>query len=689
MSFPSQTFHPSFESTSVPQLIEHNKGPMFKTITLHDWQQRAVTSWVSNQYLGTLHVFTGGGKSLMALQCYFEARKRSPDLQLVLIVPTVGLVEQWKQTMLKHTTIPEANIGMLGGSHKDGLHTHSVLITTLQSAYKSLPQESKKLQGSRMLIVDECHKAGSSEYSNVLNIEAEYRLGLSATPDRDEEDALGNHIDYNQQIVGQKLGPIVYTFSLKEAREIDWLPSFQMFHHGVELNGEELFSYRNMTEDITDALEVLQAYNINPAHAQRYIQRPAPIGSAAKTYSTMVKQRKHLLYKSTERNRIATQIIQDILKDRPDSKIIIFHERQDLCGSIYDHLRTHLPPSFAEKVGMEHSGVKPAKKRQAELQKFRTGEYNVLVSVKTLVEGIDVPDADVGIAVASSSSVRQRVQTFGRVLRRRFDGVDKEAQVHMLYVSDTVDESIYGKLDWRDLTGPENNTYLKWGLNQTESQKVSDAPRQPLLLDEDAFQKLTRSDEGIDFPQRWLGDIPDHRFSVDFQGLIQNSEGIVVTNPQGVPDMLQQFHGRQSGKVYVTSAHHLVLAYKDKKPFVIGQIQNPFSDVVAVKENVDIEYTTGDEYFGPDDKQYGEWKNIGRGLRFGRRNFAVADAASETHRRNYQRLRESANGVNPNGLKFFINSQFDAFYPGTDGKRYFLCSIQGGLEVDGATVFGS
>jgi superfamily II DNA or RNA helicase len=51
------------------------------------------------------------------------------------------------------------------------------------------------------------------------------------------------------------------------------------------------------------------------------------------------------------------------------------------------------------------------------LAAFRGGELPVLVTSKVLNEGIDVPEAGVGVVVSGSGSVREHVQRLGRLLR--------------------------------------------------------------------------------------------------------------------------------------------------------------------------------------------------------------------------------------------------------------------------------
>ena len=55
--------------------------------------------------------------------------------------------------------------------------------------------------------------------------------------------------------------------------------------------------------------------------------------------------------------------------------------------------------------------------RQENLEAFKSGKLNVLVSCTALDEGFDMPEADGAMILSASSSKRQRIQRMGRVLR--------------------------------------------------------------------------------------------------------------------------------------------------------------------------------------------------------------------------------------------------------------------------------
>lgn len=76
---------------------------------------------------------------------------------------------------------------------------------------------------------------------------------------------------------------------------------------------------------------------------------------------------------------------------------------------------------------------------------FGEGKVQVLASVQTLEEGIDVPDADLAVIVAASKQRRQMIQQMGRVMRRRADG--RDARFIILYVKNTDEDPRFGAHD--------------------------------------------------------------------------------------------------------------------------------------------------------------------------------------------------------------------------------------------------
>jgi superfamily II DNA/RNA helicase len=116
------------------------------------------------------------------------------------------------------------------------------------------------------------------------------------------------------------------------------------------------------------------------------------------------------------------------------SKIIIFGERISQSEELYERLKRRYP----KEVVHYHSEMGDVERTLA-LEQYRSGEARILVSCKALDEGLDIPAADVGVILSSTSEQRHRVQRMGRVLRRQ-EGKHK-ASLFYLSLADTVEDA--------------------------------------------------------------------------------------------------------------------------------------------------------------------------------------------------------------------------------------------------------
>ena len=76
-----------------------------------------------------------------------------------------------------------------------------------------------------------------------------------------------------------------------------------------------------------------------------------------------------------------------------------------------------------------------------------------------------MPGADVGVIRTSTSNVRQRIQTIGRMIRKKESG--RVAEVWIIFVKDTTDERIFLKHDWEDELPEVEDVQTYWELEET------------------------------------------------------------------------------------------------------------------------------------------------------------------------------------------------------------------------------
>ncbi len=108
-------------------------------MTLHAWQEDCLPKWMEH-CRGTVKVATGGGKTLFALAAAQELQNtKDPDLRLVIVVPTIPLMVQWKADLIR-SNIPELAIAFMGGGRQPGmLATARILVCVLNSARERMP----------------------------------------------------------------------------------------------------------------------------------------------------------------------------------------------------------------------------------------------------------------------------------------------------------------------------------------------------------------------------------------------------------------------------------------------------------------------------------------------------------------------------------------------------------------------
>lgn len=658
---------------------------------LASWQEEALAAWWAGDsrgpHRGTLEVFTGGGKTLLALVAAAQLSERVPGLKIAVVVPTQALQAQWVREIHEQTDIPAGQVGRLGGGRSDSLDDKRVLVAILNSASTKLAEACRSVPSDRLLlIVDECHRAGAPQFSQALRTPADFRMGLSATPDREELDDNGEPVSYDEHILGRELGEVVFRFDLRKAREVGWLPDYTIYHHGVTLNQAERQEYDRISRQVDDLADKLRAMGREPTQARRLSGRSDDLGRAAAAYVNATAKRKDLLYRAGERHRVTIEVLQTTFDQDPDRRALLFHERVDQAVELAQALAEALPVPCA----LEHSKL-PMPVRRRALRDFADGTVSVLVSVKSLVEGLNVPASDVGVSVASSSSVRQRVQSLGRVLRRKFGEGTKRADMHLVYVADTVDELIYAKEDWSDLTGGAANTYLRWGLDAEAPERQDEPPRSPRPTEEMEWRRLGERPPAQ--PEPWLGVLPDPDYSVDTRGTVTTPTGQVVRDGQGVAELLTALRGTPGGRFKVTPRHRLVIAFPNREPggdpatpYVLGQLQRPFE---MLGEGADQDFdvsalSPGDPYPGQLDKAGGTFKLrqksggvLERGLPNRGGEFAdpVGDGPKAS---NVRRLLAAWRSTGQSGITIHVNGAGHVWYLDA-GTPYFLISASEGF----------
>ena len=529
-------------------------------VDLYDWQRDCIDRWFDGNRRGTVKVVTGAGKTILALALTERLQNRHvPDLRVAIVVPTIVLMHQWYDELTARGNLPPSAIGRLGGGHQEDFSAgRRVLIAVLSSAHKMLPRLVRRENvGSRLLLIaDECHRFGAAKMSQVFDTDREFALGLSATPEREDDAPSDEDEAYGSSVLGEALGPIIYDFTLADALVLGIVPTFTIHHYGLPLNEEERPRYERLSRTISDSQTELR--NRAPSEKSfgplffKWVRTMSSRGgsdvrSLARQFVGHLNRRKGLIHSMSSRGDAVECLLKREFEFNPAARAILFHESIDEVMRLFLRLREAGLPAIAE-----HSKLPPLV-REAGLEIFRKGIAKIIVSARSLIEGFNVPAVDVAIIVASSTSVRQRIQSLGRVLRRHRSpsGEEKTSCIHVLYARETVDDYIYGKLDWDKTTGVDRNVYYFWdpGLDP-KPQEGPPRVRLPAEADVDA-QALKTGDL---YPGAYEGT----ELSCDTQGNISDTQGRFATNLPNLAEMIRTVKGT-AGRFKVTPRFRFVL----------------------------------------------------------------------------------------------------------------------------------
>lgn len=697
----------SERSAGIPEKWHLTKG-----ITLYEWQIACVDRWFE-QKRGTIKVVTGAGKTVLALALSEQLQNAFvPDLRVAVVVPTIVLMNQWFEEIADKGNLPPGAIGRLGGGYKEDFSKGKcILVGVLASASRELPGivDRAGVGQNLLFVADECHRLGSKEMSRVFQTKRAFNLGLSATPEREDateptadgEVANSVQVDesasYDTSLTGRELGEIIYDFSLANALELGIVPHFTINHYGLPLSPEEGMTYERLSHEIQKLRDELSGqvpmgrslYQFARMRAQRY---KGDLGNPWVKLTWKLSQRKDLLYRISSRTEAVINLVISELQENPDARIIIFHEKIDEVMRLFLILKERGLPVIAE-----HSDL-PDSLREAGLELFRKGIAQIIVSARSLIEGFNVPAIDVGIIAASSSSVRQRIQSLGRVLRkhRRASGEEKTSCIHVLYAHKTVDDSIYGKVSWDAITGIDRNRYFFW-TPETDPVAQEGPPRTPPPKDK------TIEPETLSAGCIYQGDYEGDEYTCDVKGNIANISGKYALNPGDIPNLVKKIKGSH-GKFKVTPYRKYVLVRlpqgEDWITRYVTTLTEPFTfssaivQAAASPEEVEQwikDARPGDRY--PFDQARVFLKDlkfkqtrggvISKKVLGGEVYARVEDAATDPAMgSDAQKLLENIKNLNREGKtisKLELNGFNHVLYR-EGGVLYFICALQKGLE---------
>lgn len=372
--------------------------PTIKGVELRPYQKEALSSWLSNGGKGIIALPTGSGKTLVAIAAMAEASQRT-----LIIAFTKEQVLQWRDFILRYTDFPGSYVGTIYSEEK---RLAPITITTYHSGYRLINELSPHFN---LLIVDEVHHLPADKFRHIaVHSIATYRMGLSATPTRED----GRHRE-----LFPLLGGIVYFRSFDDLASQGYLAKYVVKTLRVRPTPEEYENYRKYIEEFRR--------HANALKLEEVVERAKRGDANAIAALTALNRARAVLARSETKIRKAIELAREELDK--GNKIIIFTQFVDQAKAIAEGLNAYLL-----------TGETPAQERKRILEEFRASKSGVLVVTTVGDEGLDIPDANVGILVSGTSSRRQFVQRLGRLLRPKDNG--KEALLYEIVLAKTSEE---------------------------------------------------------------------------------------------------------------------------------------------------------------------------------------------------------------------------------------------------------
>lgn len=374
--------------------------PLQHAFEPYDHQRRGLQAWLDAEKRGLVVLPTGSGKTHLA-RLAIERAARST----LVVVPTIDLMTQWVGELEEGF---EVEVGMLGGGYYE---VERLTVSTYDSAAIHMHRLGAKFG---MIVFDEVHHLPGEIYRQAARqCIAPFRLGLTATPERSD----GTHRDLDELV-----GPIAFRKSIKELSG-DVLADYEVRRMEVAMNRadrekyeQERGTYRGFVERNNIRMGGLRGW-------RRFLAATSRSDEGRRALEAYHEQKRMALVHDEK-----LELMFELLDKHSDERILIFTNDNDSVYSISERV---LCPAITHQTRV--------KERREILQRFREGDYRMLVTSKVLNEGVDVPEASVAVVLAGSGSVREHVQRLGRILRRRGG---RKAVLYELVTSDSVESHV-------------------------------------------------------------------------------------------------------------------------------------------------------------------------------------------------------------------------------------------------------
>ena len=380
-------------------------------LVLRDYQKAAIEAWFSRGGRGILEMPTATGKTFTAMGCINRLQKKHGRLFTVIAVPYKHLIQQWiknvgewneladpehaiSQNVVNMSksnwkdklsqAVDEFNRKGYGGGH--GTNDCIVCVTYDLLATKKFIETVKDVEGEMLLVADEAHHTGAPTTQKGLLKEYSARLALTATPERyfDEE---------GSDLIKEYFDGVAYSMEIGPAIKDGYLAQYEYHPVFAELTATETDEYIRLTKAI--AIKRGNKNGDTPSSDESF---------------DLENKRARIIAKAEQKYQKLAEILESH-GNSLENAIIYCHDGKQLTnvGLILSERNINYEKISAAESMMEI---------RDSLAHLKEKNYQCIVAMKCLDEGVDIPSAQLGIIMASTGNSLQYVQRRGRFLRK-------------------------------------------------------------------------------------------------------------------------------------------------------------------------------------------------------------------------------------------------------------------------------
>lgn len=449
-------------------------------IKLRDYQEKAITAWVNNDYHGFFIMATGTGKTWTAI---FSAKRlvEVRPAMVVICAPYKHLIRQWADDVEK--AFPQAKLIMVSSENpkweqqisqeiirkKYNPDNQIIIISTIASfKMRRFLNAIEKSADEKLLIVDEAHRFTARP--DTLKETFKYMLGLSATP------YSGTSPQKGLELV-KWFGGQVFNLSIEIALERGYLVPYNYYPIYVNATEEDEGKFKYHTQRILSCFK--NNVCINPDLLVKSLRNRLRVISMADEKSLRIHE---IIERISEKDHVVVYCGDGKLFDE-DAGEEIRHIQS------IKRVLTDLGYKTSQFTATENMAI-----RMELVDAFNKQEISALAAIRCLDEGINIPSIKSALILSSNDDYREFVQRRGRILRTY--GTKEYANIYDVIVLPSRDMQGWAKiefrrfheyarlaLNWTDLESDLNNHLMTYGLS-IEDIDVYDYDDMEVPLDE-------------------------------------------------------------------------------------------------------------------------------------------------------------------------------------------------------------